>query len=132
MVANMTRGYRKAGGFTLIELLVVMTIISLLLSIAVPRYLGGLEKSKEVALRQTLAVTRDALDKYYGDNGKYPDTLEILVSKRYLRSLPIDPMTESNSSWTMVAPEDPAQGGVQDIHSGANGVGRDGKPFREW
>jgi len=128
----MMRAHPRARGFTLIELLVVMTIVALLVSIAVPRYFGGLEKSKETALRQTLAVTRDALDKYYGDNGKYPDTLEALVSKRYLRSLPLDPLTESSSTWNMVAPDDPAKGGVIDIHSGANGVGRDGKPFREW
>jgi general secretion pathway protein G len=123
--------YQRIRGFTLIELLVVMTIIGLLAALAVPRYFGGLERSKETALRQTLAVTRDALDKYYGDNGKFPDTLEALVSKRYLRSLPVDPLTESSSTWTLVAPDDPAKGGINDIHSGADGVGRDGKPFRE-
>ncbi len=126
------RTHRRNRGFTLIELLVVMSIVALLVSIAVPRYFGGLEKAKEAALRQTLAVTRDALDKYYSDNGKFPDTLDALVSKRYLRSLPIDPLTESSSTWTMVAPDDPAKGGVNDIRSGADGVGRDGKPFREW
>ena len=126
------RAYRGAYGFTLIELLVVMTIIALLVAVAVPRYLGGLEKSKEAALRQTLAVTRDALDKYYGDNGKFPDTLDALVNKRYLRSLPVDPITDSSTTWTMVAPEDPAKGGVNDLHSGADGIGRNGKPFREW
>ena len=126
------RADRRARGFTLIELLVVMTIVALLVSLAVPRYFGGLEKSKEAALRQTLAVTRDALDKYYGDNGKFPDTLDALVSKRYLRSMPVDPITESNSTWTMIAPEDPTKGGINDIHSGSQGVGRDGKPFREW
>lgn len=126
------RAYQRTRGFTLIELLVVMSIVALLATIAVPRYFGGLERSKETALRQTLAVTRDALDKYYGDNEKFPDTLDALVSKRYLRSLPVDPITESRSTWTTVAPEDPAKGGIRDIHSGAEGVGRDGKPFREW
>lgn len=119
-------------GFTLIELLVVMVIVSLLITIAAPRYFGSLQKSKETALRQTLAVTRDALDKFYGDNGKYPDTLDTLVKKHYLRSLPVDPITGSNSSWTMVAPDDPEKGHVYDIHSGAEGAGRDGKPFRDW
>lgn len=119
-------------GFTLIELMVVMVIVSLLITIAAPRYFGSLQKSKETALRQTLAVTRDALDKFYGDNGKYPDTLDTLVKKHYLRSLPVDPITGSNSSWTMVAPDDPEKGHVYDIHSGAEGAGRDGKPFRDW
>jgi general secretion pathway protein G len=127
----MMNAYQRIRGFTLIELLVVMTIIGILAALAVPRYFGGLERSKETALRQTLAVTRDALDKHYGDTGKYPDTLDALVSKRYLRSLPVDPITESTSTWTLVAPEDPAKGGINDIHSGADGVSRDGKPFRE-
>jgi general secretion pathway protein G len=131
MVAmSMSRRLAKSG-FTLIELLVVMVIVSLLLTIAIPRYFGGLQKTKETVLRQTLAVTRDALDKYYGDNGKYPDTLDVLVSKRYLRAMPVDPITESNSTWTVVAPEDPSKGGVYDLHSGAEGMGRDGKPFRD-
>jgi general secretion pathway protein G len=128
----MTQAHRKSRGFTLIELLVVMVIVSLLITIAAPRYFGSLQKSKETALRQTLAVTRDALDKYYGDNGKYPDSLDDLIAKRYLRSLPVDPVTGSSSSWTTVAPEDPEKGRVYDIHSGADGAGRDGKLFRDW
>ena len=128
----MTQAQRKSRGFTLIELLVVMVIVSLLITIAAPRYFGSLQKSKETALRQTLSVTRDALDKYYGDNGKYPDSLDDLIAKRYLRSLPVDPVTGSSSSWTTVAPEDPEKGRVYDIHSGADGAGRDGKLFRDW
>lgn len=124
--------FLRARGFTLIELLVVMAVVALLVSLAVPRYIGGVEKAREAALRQTLAVTRDALDKYYGDNGKFPDALDALVSKRYLRSLPVDPITESSATWTFVAPGDPAKGGINDLRSGAEGAGRDGKPFREW
>jgi general secretion pathway protein G len=122
----------QARGFTLVELLVVMSIIALLIALAAPRYFGSLEKSKETALRQTLAVTRDALDKFYGDNGKYPDDLNTLVTKRYLRSLPVDPLTQSNTTWTTVAPDDPEKGRVYDLHSGAAGAGRDGKPYRDW
>ena len=106
--------------------------MALLITIAAPRYFGSLEKSKETALRETLAVTRDALDKYYGDNGKYPDDLNMLVTKRYLRSLPVDPITGSTSTWTTVAPDNPEKGNVYDIHSGAAGSGRDGRPFRDW
>jgi len=123
---------RQATGFTLIELLVVMMIIALLMAIAAPRYFGSFQKSKETALRQTLAVTRDALDKFYSDNGKYPDDLQTLVSKRYLRSLPMDPITGSTSTWTTNAPDDPEKGRVYDLHSGAEGNGRDGRAFREW
>jgi general secretion pathway protein G len=123
---------RKILGFTLIELLVVMMIVSLLIALAAPRYFGTLQKSKEAALRQTLAVTRDALDKFYGDNGKYPDNLDTLVSRRYLRSVPVDPITGSSTTWTTVAAQDPEKGRVYDLHSGAPGNGRDGTPFREW
>jgi general secretion pathway protein G len=123
---------KRASGFTLIELMVVMVIVALLITIAVPRYFGSLQRSKETALQQTLAVTRDALDKYYGDNGRYPDSLDVLITRRYLRSMPVDPITENSSSWIVVAPDDLAKGGVNDIHSGATGVGLDGKPFRDW
>jgi general secretion pathway protein G len=121
-----------ARGFTLIELIVVMAIVALLVSIAGPRYFGSLHKSKETVLRQNLAVTRDALDKFYGDTGKYPESLETLVSKRYLRQLPVDPLTDSTLTWTMVPPQDPEKGGVYDVHSGADGVGLNGKLYREW
>jgi general secretion pathway protein G len=126
------KAHPRSRGFTLIELLVVMSIVALLLAIAAPRYLGSLDKSKETALRQTLSVMRDALDKFYGDNGKYPDSLDTLVSRRYLRSLPVDPMTGSNGTWTTVAPDDPEKGRIYDVHSGAAGSGRDGTAFREW
>jgi general secretion pathway protein G len=126
------KAHPRSRGFTLIELLVVMAIVALLLAIAAPRYLGSLDKSKETALRQTLSVMRDALDKFYGDNGKYPDSLDTLVSRRYLRSLPVDPMTGSNGTWTTVAPDDPEKGRIYDVHSGADGTGRDGTAFREW
>jgi general secretion pathway protein G len=123
---------RSRAGFTLIELIVVMAIVALLVSIAVPRYFGSLQKSRETVLLQTLAATRDALDKFYGDTGKYPESLDTLVGKRYLRALPVDPITESAATWTIVPPEDPQKGGVYDLHSGADGNGRDGKPYRDW
>lgn len=132
MVGGCVRVARRAEGFTLIELLVVMAVVALLISIAAPRYLGNLERSKETALRQTLAVTRDSIDKFYADNGRYPDELETLVRRRYLRSLPFDPITESSATWTLVAPDDPDKGGVYDLHSGAEGMGRGGRPYKEW
>ena len=123
---------RRWGGFTLIELLVVFAIIALLVTIVAPRYFNSVEKSKEVVLKQDLATMRDALDKYYGDTGKYPDSLETLVSKSYLRKLPVDPMTDSATTWAVVPPEDIEKGGVFDVRSGAPGNGRDGTPYSDW
>lgn len=119
-------------GFTLVELLVVMALIALLLTIATPRYFNSLEKSKETVLRQNLALTRESLDKYYGDMGKYPETLDMLVTKKYLRKLPIDPITESTATWTIVAPEEQDKGGVYDIKSGAVGKALDGSMYSDW
>lgn len=122
----------ERNGFTLVELLVVMAIIAMLLSLAAPRYFNSLDKSKEAVLRENLFTTRQALDKYFGDNGKYPDTLDDLVLKKYLRSLPMDPYTESTATWTIVAPDSPEKGGVFDIKSGSPGKGKDGSAFQDW
>jgi prepilin-type N-terminal cleavage/methylation domain-containing protein len=117
-------------GFTLVELLVVMAIIATLLTVALPRYFGSVEKSKEVTLRQSLGVMRDAIDKFYADNGRYPDRLEDLVEKRYIRAVPVDPITEKAETWVVVAPpESGAKGAVYDVRSGAEGKASDGKPF---
>jgi general secretion pathway protein G len=126
----MQKQFRK--GFTLIELLVVMAIIGTLLAIAVPRYFRSVEKSKEAVLHQNLALTRQALDKFFGDNGKYPDSLDDLVSKKYLRSLPYDPIAESEATWLLVAPDTPEKGVIYDIKSGAPGKGLDGSEYQSW
>ncbi|NOU01064.1 MAG: prepilin-type N-terminal cleavage/methylation domain-containing protein [Gallionella sp.] len=119
-------------GFTLIELLVVMAIIGTLLTIAVPRYFRSVEKSKEAVLHQNLALTRQVLDKFYSDNGKYPDSLDDLVTKKYLRSLPYDPITESTTTWSIVGSDNPEKGAVFDIKSGASGQGLDGSEYKDW
>lgn len=116
----------------MVELLVVMAIIALLLSLAAPRYFNSMEKSREAVLRENLALTRQALDKYYGDNGKYPDTLDQLVSKKYLRSLPLDPITDSSTTWVIVPPDVPEKGEVFDLKSGAAGNARDGTEYKDW
>lgn len=122
----------KIKGFTLIELLVVLGIIALMLTLAVPRYFPSIDKSKEVVLADNLRNVRSVLDQYYGDTGRYPDTLDQLVEKKYLRSLPIDPITESDTTWIIVPPEDGGKGGVYNIKSGAPGNDRGGKPYADW
>jgi general secretion pathway protein G len=119
-------------GFTLVELLVVMAIIALLLTIALPRYMQSVEKSREAVLRANLALTRQMLDKYFEDNGKYPDGLDSLVSNKYLRSIPQDPMTGSGASWIIIAPAAPDSGGVFDVRSGAPGQALDGSAYGDW
>ena len=120
---------RRARGFTLIELLVVLAIVSLLLTLALPRYFASLEMSKERVLAENLRVTRDAIDKYFADRGRYPDSLDELVSQRYLRSLPFDPIVESDQHWTVSPPDNGLPGSVADVHSTALGNGPDGRAW---
>ena len=123
---------RLVAGFTLIELLVVLSIIALLLTIAVPRYFGSVERAKEATLRQDLSVMRDAIDKYYGDKGKYPDSLDTLAQKHYLRAVPVDPITQSSQTWQTEPPPEGLSGSVYDVHSGAPGKGEDGTAYADW
>lgn len=123
---------RKKTGFTLIELLVVLAVIAMLLTIALPRYFSSLERSREAVLRQNLALMRETLDKYRADKGKYPAALDELVSGKYLRSMPIDPITESHTTWISIPPEQPEAGGVIDVRSGAEGVALDGTEYKKW
>ena len=122
---------RKGRGFTLVELMVVLTVIALLLSIVVPDYVGRVRRAEEAVLQENLAVMRDALDKHYADAGRYPSSLDELVSKRYLRAIPRDPIAET-TQWRVIAPPDPQRGGVYDIHSSAKGVGSNGTPYERW
>jgi general secretion pathway protein G len=124
---------RTSTGFTLIELLVVLAIVAILLTLAVPRYFGSLDKSKEAVLREDLFQLRDAIGKYYGDKGKYPETLEALASEKYLRRIPVDPITGSAASWVPVAPLEDQQGsgGVFDVKSGAQGKATDGTAYAD-
>lgn len=103
-----------AVGFTLIEMLVVMTLIGLLLLLATPRYFATLDNGRLSVQRQNLATMRDAIDKFFADQGKYPESLDELVTKRYLRQVPVDPLTEL-ANWVAVPPQDPTQGAVYDV-----------------
>lgn len=122
----------RARGFTLIELLVVMAVLGLLVSLAAPRYFQSIDKARESTLRENLMQLRQAIDRHFADTGKYPASLEELVTKKYLRRIPSDPLTEKTDSWVIVAPEDRAAGVVFDVKSGAKGRARDGTEYETW
>jgi general secretion pathway protein G len=122
----------KRRGFTLLELLVVMAIIATLLTIAVPRYFGSLQRSREAVLKQDLTTLREAIDKYYGDTGKYPQSLAVLVEKHYLRSIPVDPIARAADKWVVVNADDPEDNGIKDVMSGAEGTGEAGVSYAAW
>lgn len=109
-----------------------MSIIALLLALALPRYFGHIDKSREVILKQDLAVMRDAIDKFHGDKGRYPENLEELVDTRYLRAIPVDPITEAPNAWVTVPPPGDEPGSVYDVKSSAPGTAKDGTAFAEW
>lgn len=123
---------RRRLGFTVIELLVVLAAIGLLLSVAAPRYVQYVDQAREVALRENLHRVRDAIDKFYSDQARYPANLDELVAKRYLRALPQDPITDRADSWLIVAPSGQAGSAVYDLRSGAKGLARDGTAYASW
>jgi general secretion pathway protein G len=119
-------------GFTLIELLVVLAIVATLLTLALPRYFGSVDKSKEAVLKENLFQMRDAISRYHADKGRYPETLDSLASDKYLRKVPIDPVTDSAATWIPVRPDDPQKTGVYDVRSGAPGKASDGSEYSQW
>ncbi len=121
----------KCGGFTLIELLVVLAIVALLLTLSFPRYFQSIDATKETILQDNLRITRETIDKFYGDTGRYPKSVEELVERKYLRALPVDPITDSTTTWVIVPPDNTDKGNVYSIKSGAPGNTRDGKPFAD-
>ena len=125
-------GKRNAAGFTLIELLVVLAILATLLSIAAPRYFESVDRAKEAALKADLRAFRDAIDKHRADTGRLPESLQRLVDGRYLRSIPVDPVTDSAAGWVVVAHPDGSTPGVYDVRSGAQGEARDGTRYDAW
>lgn len=120
-------------GFTLIELLVVMVVLALLLTLATPRYFDHLQRAREAVLRENLATVREAIDRYHADRDRYPDSLEDLVQRRYLRALPMDPVVDANDRWILVpTPGGAATGALYDIRSGATEVASDGTRYDSW
>lgn len=120
-------------GFTLIELLVVLAILGLLLSLAAPKYLHSVDRAKEAVLAENLRITRSAIDRFHADLGRYPISLEELVARRYLRTLPVDPLLDSATAWRLVVIQDEeGASGVVDLKSRAPGVGRNGRAYAQW
>ena len=135
MIARMTG--RRARGFTIIELLVVVSIIVILATMGMTQYRQSVIYSREGVLKEDLFRMRDAIDQYYADKGSYPGTLDALVSDGYVRKIPDDPFTKSNSSWqTVPAEPDPnnptAEAGVYDVKSGSDATALDGTKYAEW
>ena len=127
----------RQRGFTLVELLVVLSLIALLAAMAMVQYKNAIRRSEESVLRTNLWRMRDAIDQYYADKGKYPSSLDSLVSDGYLRAVPDDPITKSRDTWeTVPAEPDPnnpsADPGIYNIKSGAQGTALDGSPYSDW
>lgn len=125
-------GLRTHRGFTLIELMITLAILATILTLAMPHYFGNVDATRESVLQEDLYLMRDAIDKHFSDKGAYPDTLEDLVTARYLRKIPRDPITDKTDSWIVTPPPDPTLGAVFDVHSGAPGKARDGSLFNQW
>jgi general secretion pathway protein G len=125
---------QRQRAFTLIELIVVMAIVALLVSIAAPRYVQSVDRARESSLRSSLAVMRDAIDRFAADRGRFPDSLDELVSTRYLRQLPEDPIARRRDSWVLLAPppDSHLSGGLADVRSGAAGRALDGGLYADW
>jgi len=128
---------KRQHGFTLIELMIVMVIITILAGIGLAVYGNSVQSAKEATLRTNLHGMREAIDQYYADKNHYPPTLDSLVESKYIREVPLDPMTNSKDTWqmTMADPEPgnpSAEPGIYNVKSGAEGTGLDGTPYSEW
>ena len=128
---------RAKRGFTLIEIMIVMTIVSILVSIAVPLYQKSIIRAKESVLRNNLFTLRTVIDEYTYDKKKAPQSLEDLVSEGYLRQVPIDPITGTDQSWVVIMEDaltsvDQTEPGLYDVRSGSDGIGLDGTAYGEW
>ncbi len=123
-------GDANMKGFTLIELLVVMAILAILGAMVTPQYIERAQDAREAVLRDNLHKTRKVIDEFNRDHGRYPTQLDELVTLRYLRDIPTDPILGRKDAWTLVKPE--GQDGVIDLRSAAPGRGRDGTPYALW
>jgi general secretion pathway protein G len=128
---------RREFGFTMVELMIVMAIIVILVSLAIPQYQKALIRSKESVLKNNLFTLRQTIDEYTYDKQKAPQSLQDLVAAGYLRDIPMDPITNTNSTWHTIM-EDALQSvnqtepGIFDVKSGSDKTGLDGTPYADW
>jgi general secretion pathway protein G len=134
---NVKSGLRRARGFTFVELMVVLTIMVILITMAIPIYNKTIIRSKEAVLHTNLTTLRTVIDNYTYDKMKAPQSLQDLVREGYLRTVPYDPMTNSNESWKTIM-EDPGQSvdqnnpGWWDVKSGSDKMSLEGTPYSDW
>jgi len=126
----MTRGKRHDAGFTLVELMIVMAIIGVLAMVAVPSYIKAIQHAREAVLKEDLHTLREAIDSYTMDKQKAPQSLDDLLQDGYLKTIPEDPMTKSNTTWVTDSSDtmhslDQTDPGVDDVHSGSDETGSD-------
>jgi len=127
---------RRSAGFTILEIVVVLTILAIIAGVSIPVYQRMVLHAKEATLKQDLKLMRDQIDKYVADRDESPGSLDDMVRAGYLREIPIDPLTDSNSTWEVVMESEPimpnGRVGIKEVYSGADGSGLDGRPYKEW
>jgi general secretion pathway protein G len=113
--------------------MVVMAIILTILSIAVPMYRTSMVRAKESVLRSNIFTLHSVIDQYTYDKERPPQSLDELVSEGYLRSIPVDPFTESRDTWQIITDTGPSgESGIFEVRSGSDKVGLNGTPYNEW
>lgn len=127
-------GTLDVRGFTFVEVMIVLVVIGILVTLAVPSFTTSVHRAREAALRENLFILRDVIDQHYADHGTYPPALEVLVEKRYLRKIPKDPITGSESTWILVPDTDEhgVEAGIFDVKSGSDQSAMDGTVYNTW
>ena len=126
---------RSQKGFSLLELMITMFIMIILLSIAVPTYEKSVRQARETVLKENLWQIRRAIDQFTADKGKLPSSVDDLVTEKYLREKPVDPLTDK-TEWSEVQGEDTnspdSTQGLTNVKSLAEGQDSDGKAYSEY